>query len=71
MATQAARRTQPTASPEPPAPPVVDDALVAEVAAEADTDPRSVVRRIAGLRVAGRPGRRIDAALVRRGLGGR
>jgi hypothetical protein len=42
--------------------------LVTEVAAEADTDERSVVKRLAGLPVRGRAGPRIDRALERRGL---
>lgn len=46
--------------------PHVDDNFVAEVATETDTDHRSVVRRLAGLPVKGRAGRRIDAALARR-----
>jgi len=46
----------------------IDDALIDAVAAEADADPRSVVRRIAGLDVKGRAGRRIDTVLMRRGL---
>jgi hypothetical protein len=44
----------------------VDDKLVEEIANEADTDKRSVIRRLAGLEVRGRAGRRIDAALAKR-----
>ena len=43
--------------------PRVDDALVDRVAQEADTDRRSVIRRLAGLPVRGRAGRRIDQVL--------
>jgi len=49
-------------------PPPIDDALVDAIAREVDCDPRSVIRAVAGLRVAGPPGRRIAAALARRGL---
>jgi hypothetical protein len=48
--------------------PTVDDAIVAEIAAETDTATRSVERRLAGLPVRGKPGRRIDIALAKRGL---
>jgi hypothetical protein len=41
---------------------------VAEIAAEAVVDPRSVIKRLAGLPVEGRAGRRVDAALAERGL---
>ena len=51
-----------------PSPAPIDDALVAAIAAEADADDRTVVRRLAGLPVRGRPGRRVDAALAKRGL---
>lgn len=47
---------------------MVDDAFVDSVAEEADVDKRSVVRRIAGLKVEGKPGRRIDAVLAKRGV---
>jgi hypothetical protein len=43
--------------------PWLDDAFVQEVARKADADPRSVVRRLAGLQVRGRSGKRIDAAV--------
>jgi hypothetical protein len=43
--------------------PRVDDALVATLAQAADVDERSVIRRLAGLPVRGRAGRRIDRAL--------
>jgi hypothetical protein len=46
--------------------PPVDDALVAAVARDADVDERSVIRRLAGLPVRGRAGRRIDRALQAR-----
>ena len=48
--------------------PRVDDDLVGKLAEEADTDPRSVVRRIAGLPVKGRVGARIDRVLAARGV---
>ncbi len=44
----------------------IDDTVVAALAEEADADPRSVVRRLAGLKVRGRAGRRIDAAIAKR-----
>ena len=56
-------------SPVPEAAPT-DDAFVQAVAKDADVDPRSVIRRLAGLPVAGRAGRRIDAAIARRRLAG-
>jgi hypothetical protein len=43
--------------------------LAHEIAAEEDVDPRSVLRRIAGKPIKGPAGRRIDAALQRRGIG--
>ncbi len=43
----------------------VTDAVVDAIAAEADSDRRSVIRRLAGLPVRGRAGRRIDAVLAR------
>jgi hypothetical protein len=45
-----------------PAP--IDDVTVARIADRASADPRSVVRRLAGLPVRGRAGARIDAALA-------
>ena len=45
--------------------PRFDDVTVARIAAETDTDPRTVIRRIAGLPVVGRPGARIDRVLAR------
>lgn len=42
----------------------VTDAFVADVARAADADIRSVVRRLAGLPVRGRAGRRIDAVIA-------
>lgn len=42
--------------------------VVQEIATEADVDLRSVIKRLARLPVKGRSGRRIDAALARRGL---
>jgi len=47
-------------------PGVINDAVVREIAEEADTDERSVVRRIAGLPVRGRAGKRIDRILASR-----
>lgn len=44
--------------------PPIDDAAVEAIAREADVDARTVVRRLAGLPVRGRPGRRIDAAIA-------
>jgi hypothetical protein len=44
----------------------IDDAIVQEIAREASADPRSVVRRLAGLPVRGLAGERIDRALARR-----
>lgn len=41
----------------------LDDAAVARLAERAAADPRSVLRRLAGLRVRGRVGARIDAAI--------
>jgi len=52
------------------APPRIDDTLISEIADEVDCDRRSVIRAVAGLPVAGPPGRRIAAALARRGLHG-
>ena len=46
--------------------PSIDNETVETIARDADADPRSVVRRLAGLPVKGRPGRRIDDALARR-----
>ena len=46
----------------------ITDATVLKIAAEADADPRSVVRFLAGLPVRGRAGRRIAAATVRLGV---
>lgn len=44
---------------------VITDAMITELATEADVDERTVLRRLAGLPVRGRPGRRVDAALVK------
>jgi hypothetical protein len=52
--------------PEPSAPSPIDDNLLDEIAAEADADRRSGTRRLAGLPVRGRAGRRIDLVLARR-----
>jgi hypothetical protein len=41
----------------------IDDSVVADIAREADVDERTVIRRLAGLPVRGRPGRRIDRVL--------
>jgi len=49
-----------------PNPAQVTDAFVADVARAADADIRSVVRRLAGLPVRGRAGRRIDAVIAKR-----
>jgi hypothetical protein len=49
---------------QPPKPEQVTDAFVAAIAEAADVDTRSVVRRLAGLPVRGRGGRRIDAAIA-------
>jgi hypothetical protein len=46
----------------------VTDDVIREVAEEAQADPRSVVRRLAGLRVRGRVGKRIDLVLAARGM---
>ncbi|HEX3346008.1 MAG TPA: hypothetical protein VHS09_15600 [Polyangiaceae bacterium] len=59
---------QPRTSSPPLAPPAVTDELCRAVADEADVHLQSVARRLAGLPVRGRSGRRIDAALARRGL---
>lgn len=42
----------------------LDDATIARIADRASCDPRSVVRRLAGLPVKGRAGARIDAAIA-------
>ena len=42
----------------------VDESVVRQLAVVADVDPRSVVRRLAGLPVRGRVGRRIDTAIA-------
>lgn len=44
-----------------------ENELVARIARDADADPRSVVRRLAGLPVRGRVARRIDAAIAKHG----
>ena len=41
----------------------IDDELIERIARDADADPRSVVRRLAGLPVRGRAGRRIDGVI--------
>lgn len=41
----------------------LDDATIARIADRASADPRSVIRRLAGLPVKGRAGARIDAAI--------
>jgi hypothetical protein len=46
----------------------ISDGLIDEIAAEACAHRRSVIRRLACLPVRGNAGRRIDAALIRRGL---
>jgi len=46
----------------------VDSLTVRSIAVEADTDVRSVQKRLRGERVRGRAGERIDAVLARRGL---
>jgi hypothetical protein len=48
--------------------PRVNDDLVEDVAKATYADPRSVVRRLAGLPVRGRRGEAIDRELVARGL---
>jgi len=48
--------------------PTITDAVVDDIAREADVDRRSVMRRLACLPVRGRSGRRVDAVLERRGL---
>lgn len=48
--------------------PPVTDALVDEVATATYADPRSVVRRLAGLPVRGRRGEAIDRELETRGI---
>ncbi|HEY1695815.1 MAG TPA: hypothetical protein VGG39_26790 [Polyangiaceae bacterium] len=58
----------PSTDPQPaprPSWPVVDDELIEQIAREADVDRRSVVRRLAGLPVKGKPGRRVDEILLR------
>jgi len=52
----------------PASAPPITLALVYAIAYEADVDVRTVERRLAGLPVRGRPGRRIDTALTRHGL---
>ena len=47
--------------------PITDD-LVRRLAAESDTDPRSITRALAGLPVRGRAGERIRRALEAHGL---
>ena len=44
--------------------PCIDDVTVNRIADDAGVDPRSVVRRLAGLPVRGRAGQRIDRALA-------
>lgn len=44
------------------------DAIVNEIAEEADADPRTVIRALAGLPVRGRAGKRVEQALKKRGL---
>jgi hypothetical protein len=44
----------------------IDDTVVADLAREADVDERTVIRRLAGLRVRGRAGRRVDRVLQAR-----
>jgi hypothetical protein len=46
----------------------LDEQTVREIAVEADVDERTLLKRIVGLPVRGRTGRRIDAVLARRGL---
>jgi hypothetical protein len=48
--------------------PLVTDEVLAEICREADVIPASALRRICGLPVRGRVGRRIDAALAKRGI---
>jgi hypothetical protein len=43
----------------------ITDAVVDAIAEDADVDQRSVLRRLAGLPVRGRSGRRIDRAVAR------
>lgn len=47
---------------------LVSDEFVDEIATLADTDRRSVIRRLAGLSVKGRAGMRIDRVLASRGV---
>jgi hypothetical protein len=42
----------------------IDDAAIARIADRASVDPRTVIRRLAGLPVRGRAGARVDAALA-------
>jgi hypothetical protein len=44
--------------------PGIDEAVVAAIAAEAEADPRSVWKRLAGGKVRGRVGARIDRAIA-------
>jgi len=44
--------------------PGIDEAVVAAIAAEAEADPRSVWKRLAGGKVRGRVGVRIDRAIA-------
>ncbi len=44
------------------------DQTISTIAAEADTDPRSVLRRLAGLPVKGRAGARVARVIAARGI---
>ncbi|MGA7120006.1 MAG: hypothetical protein WBY94_07915 [Polyangiaceae bacterium] len=46
----------------------LDEKTVREIAVEADVDERTLLKRLVGLPVRGRTGRRIDAVLARKGL---
>jgi hypothetical protein len=46
----------------------ITDELIADIAKEADSHRQSVLRRLLGLPVKGRSGRRIDRVLAARGL---
>lgn len=48
--------------------PTIDRPALLRLAAAADSDPRSVLRRLRGERVRGRAGERIDRILASRGL---
>ena len=48
--------------------PQITESLILEIVDETGADPRSVTKRLAGLRVRGAAGRSIDRALTERGI---